>query len=187
MRRFYPAPAPGERRFGAVSSLAIPKEHLVLKVLKGSNILLVTQAEEIRNILSLQDELVRHRALWDAEPWLELDMSTPQLKALLLISEEEGIRMRELARRLGGSFSNATVLVDRLVDRGLVERMADSQDRRVVLVRVADEGQQLIDQLVTSWRTLSTPLLEALAPEDLSKVHEALRVLLEAAQRDRET
>ncbi len=95
--------------------------------------------------------------------------------------------MRELAHRLGGSFSNATVLVDRLVDRGLVERMADPQDRRVVLVRVADEGQQLIDQLVTSWRTLSTPLLETLAPEDLSKVHEALRVLLEAARRDRET
>ena len=106
---------------------------------------------------------------------------------MLLISEEEGIRMRELARRLGGSFSNATVLVDRLVDRGLVERMADPQDRRVVLVRAADKGQQLIDQLVTSWRTLSTPLLEALTPQDLSKVHEALRVLLEAARRDRET
>lgn len=170
-----------------MSCLAVSKERLVLKVLKGSNIPLVTQAEEIRNILSLQDELVRHRALWDAEPWLELDMSTPQLKALLLISEEEGIRMRELARKLGGSFSNATVLVDRLVDRGLVERMADPQDRRVVLVRAADEGQQLIDQLVTSWRTLSTPLLESLAPEDLSKVREALRVLLEAARRNRET
>jgi DNA-binding MarR family transcriptional regulator len=157
----------------------------VTKGRKASNIPLVAQTEDIRDILKLQDELVRHRALWDAEPWLELDMSTPQLKALLLISEEEGLRMRELARRLGGSFSNATVLVDRLVERGFVERLADPQDRRVVLVRAADEGQQLIEQLVTSWRTLSTPLLEALAPEDLSKVHEALRVLLEAAQQNR--
>jgi DNA-binding MarR family transcriptional regulator len=160
---------------------------MVLTFLEGSSIPLAVQAEEIRDILRLQDELVHHRALWDAEPWLKLDMSTPQLKALLLISEEEVIRMRELARRLGGSFSNATVLVDRLVDRSLVERLADPQDRRVVLVRAADEGQQLIDQLVTSWRTLSPPLLESLAPEDLSKVHEALRVLLEAARRDRET
>jgi DNA-binding MarR family transcriptional regulator len=160
---------------------------MVLKVRKGSNIPLMAQTEEIREILRLQDELVRHRTLWNAEPWLELDMSTPQLKALLLISEEEGLRMRELARRLGGSFSNATVLVDRLVDRGLVERLADPEDRRVVLVRAADEGQQLIEKLVTSWRTLSTTLLESLAPEDLPKVHEALRVLLEAARRDRET
>ncbi|MDQ3841360.1 MAG: MarR family transcriptional regulator [Actinomycetota bacterium] len=140
------------------------------------------QAEEIQNILELQDKLVRYRKVWDVGPWLELDMSTPQLKALLLISEEKGIRMRELAHRLGGSFSNATVLVDRLVDRGLVERMAEPQDRRVVLVRATEDGQHLIEQLVTSWRTLSAPLLETLTSEDLATVRKALRVLLEAAQ-----
>ncbi len=140
------------------------------------------QADEIQNILELQDELVRYRAAWDLGPWLELDMSTPQLKALLLISEERGIRMRELSRRLGGSFSNATVLVDRLVDRGLVERLAEPEDRRVVLVRATKEGRHLIEQLVTSWRTLSGPLLETLASEDLATVQRALRLLLKAAQ-----
>ncbi|MDP8951947.1 MAG: MarR family transcriptional regulator [Actinomycetota bacterium] len=112
-------------------------------------------------------------------------MSTPQLKALLLISEEKGIRMRELSRRLGGSFSNATVLVDRLVDRGLVERLAEPEDRRVVLVRATEEGRHLIERLVTSWRTLSAPLLETLASEDLATVQRALRLLLKAA-RDQE-
>jgi DNA-binding MarR family transcriptional regulator len=144
------------------------------------------QREEIRDILRLQDKLVHHRRLWDASPWLELDMSTPQFKAMLLISEEREVRMRELARRLGGSFSNATVLVDRLVDRGFVERLAEPKDRRVVLVRATGEGRHLIEQLVTSWRTLSTPLLEALAPEELDTVHEALRVLLKAVQQNRE-
>ncbi len=143
------------------------------------------RANEIRDILKLQGELIRHRAVWDMEPWLELDMSTPQLKALLLISGEKGIRMRELARRLGGSFSNATVLVDRLVDRDLVERLADPQDRRVVLVRATEGGRRLVERLVTSWRALSPPLLETLAPEDLATVHEALRALLKAAQRNR--
>ncbi len=153
------------------------------KVQKRSNIPVVDQQEEIRGVLRLQDELIRHRAVWDAGPWLELDMSTPQFKALLLISEEEGIRMRELARRLGGSFSNATVLVDRLVDKGFVERLAEPQDRRVVLVRTTEEGRQLIEQLITSWRTLSASLLETLSAGDLDTVREALRVLLKAAQR----
>ena len=142
--------------------------------------------EEIQNILRLQDELIQHRAVWDVEPWLELNMSTPQLKALLLISEEEGIRMRELARKLGGSFSNATVLVDRLVDRGFVERLAEPQDRRVVLVRTTGKGRRLIERLASSWRTLSAPLLETLATEDLATVRNALRVLLEAARKNRE-
>jgi DNA-binding MarR family transcriptional regulator len=143
------------------------------------------QAEEIRDILRVQDQLIHKRAVWDAGPWLELDMSTPQFKALLLISEEEGIRMRELARKMGGSFSNATVLVDRLVERGLVERMAEPEDRRVVLVRVSEEGRFLIEQLVTSWRAISPSVLETLAPKELDTVHDALLILLGAAQRDR--
>lgn len=145
------------------------------------------KAEEIRDILRLQDSLIRHRAVWDAGPWLELEMSTPQFKALLLISEEEGIRMRELARKMGGSFSNATVLVDRLVERGFVERLAEPEDRRVVLVRVSEEGRRLIEQLVTSWRAITISLLESLTPEDLDTVRDSLRILLQAAQRDQKT
>ncbi len=142
------------------------------------------QEEGIRDILRLQDELIRQRSTWNPDPWLELNMSTPQLKALLLISGDEGIRMRELARKLGGSFSNATVLVDRLVDRSLVERLAEPQDRRVVLVRTTRRGQRLIERLITSWRVLSGPLLETLTFEDLATVHKALRLLLEAAQKN---
>ena len=112
-------------------------------------------------------------------------MSTPQLKALLLVSEEEGMRMRDLARRLGGSFSNTTVLIDRLVERGLAERLAEPHDRRVVLVRATKEGRRLVEQLVTSWRALSSPLLETLDQRDLATVHKALRVLLKAAQQNR--
>ena len=130
----------------------------------------------------MQDELIHHRALLDAGPWLELNMSTPQLKALLLISEEEAIRMRELARKLGGSFSNATVLVDRLVERGLVERMMEPQDRRVVLVRATEGGRLLIEQLVTSWRSLTKPLLESLSSKDLQTVCKALNILVDAAR-----
>ena len=141
------------------------------------------QKEEIRNILSLQDEIIQRRAVWDLGPWLDLNMSTPQLKALLLISEEEAIRMRELARKLGGSFSNATVLVDRLVDRGLVERLMEPDDRRVVLVRATGEGKALIEQLVTSWRALSEPVLEMMDPEDLATLRRGLSALLEAAKR----
>lgn len=80
--------------------------------------------QEVQDTLELQDELIRHRTMCNIGLWLELEVFTPQLKARLLISEEEGTTMRELARRLGGSFSNATVLVGLLVDRGLVERLA---------------------------------------------------------------
>jgi len=136
----------------------------------------------VGELLRLQDELIHHRATWDAEPWLDLNMSTPQLKALLLISKEDRMRMRELARRLGGSFSNATVLVDRLVDRGLVERMAEPEDRRVVLVRASKEGRDVLEGLVTSWRTLSPELLQRLSSEDLVALSQGLSALIDASR-----
>lgn len=142
------------------------------------------QEEDVRSILKLQDEIVQRRAVWDSEPWLELNMSTPQLKALLLISDEEAIRMRELARKLGGSFSNATVLVDRLVDRGFVERLMDAEDRRVVLVRATGEGQALIEQLVTSWRALSESVLGSMDAEDLAALRRGLAALLDASKKE---
>ncbi len=153
---------------------------MLAKIRKESSIAGMGRKEEIQNILELQDEIVHRRAIWDAGPWLELNMSTPQFKALLLISEEEAIRMRELARKLGGSFSNATVLVDRLVDRGLVERLMEPQDRRVVLVRTTKEGKGLIEQLTTSWRALSEPVLERMESEDLAALSRGLNALLEA-------
>lgn len=130
----------------------------------------------------MQDELVHHRAAWDPGPWMDLDMSTPQLKALLIIASNGRMRMRELARRLGGSFSNATVLTDRLVDRGLVERLADPHDRRVVLVRVSEKGEMVVERLVTSWRTLSETLLERLGDEDLAALTRGLRALVLASR-----
>src|SRR4028119_1865735 len=59
------------------------------------------QKDDVRSILELQDEIVQRRAVWDSAPWLELNMSTPQLKALVLISDEGAVRMRELGRKLG--------------------------------------------------------------------------------------
>ncbi len=155
----------------------------MLKKINGdSSIRAMDQSEKVKQVLRLQEELIHHRAMLDAGPWLELNMSTPQLKALLLISEEDAIRMRELARKLGGSFSNATVLVDRLVERGLVERMMEPQDRRVVLVHATEDGRLLIEQLVTSWRSLTEALLKGLSPEDLETVRKALGILVNAAQ-----
>lgn len=67
-----------------------------------SDILGMGRAEEIRDSTKVQEEVIQHQAVWDAGPWLELDMSTAQFKALLLDFEEQGIRMRELARKMSG-------------------------------------------------------------------------------------
>ena len=54
--------------------------------------------------------------------------------------------MGEVAEALLFSSGAATKLFDRLVERGLVERSADPNDRRCVIVSLTDEGSALIDR-----------------------------------------
>lgn len=137
----------------------------------------------IQSILGSQQELGRHQVLGDIDPWLELELSTPQLKALLIVSgAEEGIRMRPFAERIGASTPYATGIVDRLMERDLVERMPHPGDRRVVLVRLTEKGKEFLERLSASMRSVAVPLLERLEVDDLAALDRGLGALLSAAR-----
>jgi DNA-binding MarR family transcriptional regulator len=57
-------------------------------------------------------------------------------------SPEPALRMTELAEKVLLSPSGLTRLVDRLVARGLVERLTDPDDARVTLAALTDEGRR---------------------------------------------
>src|SRR6187455_3469410 len=80
-------------------------------------------------------------------PWLLLDLTMAQLKAVMLLVQSGGLRSRELADGLGIAPSAATPLVDRLVDQKLARREDDSGDRRIIWIRPTAKAQALHDQL----------------------------------------
>jgi DNA-binding MarR family transcriptional regulator len=88
---------------------------------------------------------------------------TPQLGTVVrgLVSPSP---MRELARELHLDASNLTGLVDRLEQRGLVERRPDPADRRVKQLVLTARGTALRDALNT--RLMSDPPLLAGLDED---------------------
>jgi DNA-binding MarR family transcriptional regulator len=70
---------------------------------------------------------------------------TPEEVELLMklaCAPEERLRMVEVSRSLLLSKSGVTRLVDRLEERGLVERAACPGDRRVVYARLTERGRQ---------------------------------------------
>ena len=54
----------------------------------------------------------------------------------------QGLKMRELSRRLMVTSGNVTGLTDKLVAEGLVERREDPGDRRACTVRLTAEGKR---------------------------------------------
>jgi DNA-binding MarR family transcriptional regulator len=71
----------------------------------------------------------------------EFEIKPQQAYALRLL--EEPRTMSELADILACDNSNVTGLVDRLEQRGLVERRAGERDRRVKLLVLTDEGERV--------------------------------------------
>jgi MarR family transcriptional regulator, organic hydroperoxide resistance regulator len=77
----------------------------------------------------------------------EHELSPPQLGALKALDPKRPVAMSELAGILGCDNSNVTGIVDRLEYRGLVERRPAEHDRRVKLLALTEDGQELRDAL----------------------------------------
>ncbi len=75
----------------------------------------------------------------------DLDLSLPQYRVLTILSQgSEGAAA--LAAKLAVKPASVTSVVDGLVARGLVERQADSEDRRKVSHVVSASGSSLLDR-----------------------------------------
>ena len=71
-----------------------------------------------------------------------------------------------------------TTRVDRLIERGLVERRPDPKDRRGVLVRLATPGREVVDGAMSTLLDHEHALVATLDPRDRTALPGILRRLL---------
>ncbi len=120
----------------------------------------------IDEIIQSGQELARAVHTQRALVWLQIDISVPQMKALLFLYLEGAASMARIAGALGVKLPTVTGIVDRLVERGLVKREDSPQDRRVVLASLTEGGKHLMDrQWQAGWLEISELLQEASADE----------------------
>jgi DNA-binding MarR family transcriptional regulator len=88
----------------------------------------------------------------------ELDLHPGQAICLRLLNEPRP--MGELAGAMHCDNSNITGIVDRLEERGLVERRPADYDRRVKLIAATPAGGELREQLIRRFAEPPPALLE---------------------------
>ena len=140
------------------------------------------QDKLIESILRLSDQAFRDLFPIVPKEWLRLDLTMPQLKVVLLLFTGGPARMSVIASDLGVSLATATGVVDRLVHRGLVVREGDPEDRRVVLCRLSEKGEELIGGLWQVSREQVGDLMRVLAPQQLELIAKALEALVQAGE-----
>jgi DNA-binding MarR family transcriptional regulator len=74
-----------------------------------------------------------------------LNLTYPQYLVMLVLWEQEGIGMKDLAERLWLDAGSVTPLVNRLEASGYVIRSRNAQDERSRVLKLTAAGQQLRD------------------------------------------
>jgi DNA-binding MarR family transcriptional regulator len=101
---------------------------------------------------------------------VKLGVSMTHLHILTLVKHHGAMPMSRLADLLDVSLSNATGLIDRLEDRGYVERVRVPDDRRVVLVQLTPAADRVLEEADVLRADLMTAVLRRLDESDLARV-----------------
>lgn len=136
--------------------------------------------ELIENILQLTDKVFRRLLPVLPMEWIHLNLTISQLKVVLLLFITGHLRMSDIASELGVSLATATGVVDRLVERNLLVRNGDPDDRRVVLCQLSNDGENLIRDLWHLSQKRAGDLMTALDTPQLLLISEALQTLMHA-------
>ena len=130
-----------------------------------------------KRLIAVAEDLNRRLHTGRLDVWEGLDLTTAQIKTLVLLQGSGPLRMGAIALHLDRALSGTTTVVDRLVERGLVERISDPGDRRVVLCQLTVGGEEAIAQFWGIGRERLQIAAEQLSMEDLANVVRGLETI----------
>jgi DNA-binding MarR family transcriptional regulator len=120
-------------------------------------VLAIMIVHEMRTTVEARDELIgailsdvgwslRELRCASTEKFVKQGISMTQIHVLRQLEQHGTMSMSRIAELLDVSLSNATGIIDRMAERGLVERVRVPDDRRVVLVQPSTRGIEALDE-----------------------------------------
>ena len=108
-------------------------------------------------------------------------VTAAQFKVLIIVTQYQVDTPAELCRYLGLDSGSMTRMLDRLEQKGLLDRKRSEQDRRQVRLVLTPDGQRLADMLPYIGAQALNQLAGALEPGELQTLERILKKILIAA------
>jgi DNA-binding MarR family transcriptional regulator len=110
----------------------------------------------------------------------ELGLSFTQVKTLnLLRISDEDVNVKDVADGLHMSLPAMSRSLDKLVQRGYVERLESEKDRRAKLVRLLPAGRAVLDEIEQARKSAVEELTATLSDDERAALHAALLPIVE--------
>lgn len=110
--------------------------------------------DELRILYALR-QIIRRADVDSRRLSADHEITGPQLLALTTIANDRDITAKDISERIHVSPSTVVGVLDRLEQRGLIQRKRSERDRRRVLVNATPKGRKLV-------RRVRYPMLESI-------------------------
>ena len=98
-----------------------------------------------------------------------------QLKAMTAFSEDSLLSMGELCKMANIKMPSMTEAVDRFEKEGILDRIRDDEDRRVVKVKMTAKGKKMHKEVLKRRANELTKMFGVLPTEDRTKLVDSLK------------
>ena len=82
-------------------------------------------------------------SMWEQVAVKEMGFTLSQMQTIKVLGDHDTLKMTALAKKLSITTGTLTVQVDKLVKAGVIERCAQQNDRRSVLIKLTENGLAL--------------------------------------------
>ena len=96
----------------------------------------------------------------------EHDLTAPQFGVLEALAHLGPLKMCDIAQKYLTSGANITGVVDRLEEKGLVQRVMETEDRRTYRIHLTETGSRLISEIFPPHARIIEKLTSALSENE---------------------
>lgn len=107
----------------------------------------------------------------------EPSLSVPQFRVLAFLNAYPNSSLSDVAEHLGVTRATASTMTDRLVQRGLVHKSEDPQERRQIRLKLTPTGSDRLQEMQTVTQHKIADRLGELSQEELSDIYTGLALL----------
>ena len=135
--------------------------------------------ESVQRVITAVQVLTKKLDQWYVRQLADLDVSSGEWAVVTSLAKAgEALTPSQLAELTNVAPSSMTHRLDKLAERGLVERAADPDNRTRILVSLTEEGWGLFSQAIRDSDVVESDVLQDLGDEERAELARLLEVVI---------
>lgn len=137
--------------------------------------------DDIRIVTALLDEINNKLSKTSQETLIKIykNLTIAEASAIYAIGPDEPKTMKQIAETLGVAVSTPTRTIDRLLDKGFVNRKVGEKDRRKLLIELTPKGKKLLVDIDKENLEITRKMLKGLSDEEIKTFKKILSKISE--------